>query len=130
MAKPSIYDTSVVFSAEAAAAAPLTFTYPISALVSITTTVSGDARQYASVSIMNGSAMLWTTTLTQFAPTAQIPYDIIAGQLTIKANGTFTLTIPTNLAPGNVVANLVIASPTNPTGQPFQATVAMWNLTG
>ena len=130
MAKPSVYDTSVVFSAEAAAAAPLTFTYPISAQVSITTTVSGDARQYATVGIVNGSALLWTATLTQFAPTAEIPYDVLAGQLTIKAGGMFTLTIPTNLQPGNVVANLVIATPTNPKGQPFQAMVAQWNLTG
>jgi hypothetical protein len=116
------------FSATAAATGALAFTYVLSGPVSITTTVTGDARQYATVGIVNGSLTLWSTTLTQLSPTAEVPYDVVAGQLTIKQGGTFTLTIPTTIQQGQVAASLMIATPTTPKGQPFAAAVANWSL--
>ena len=68
--------------------------------------------------------------LTQVAPIAALPYDIVLGPLTIKAGGTFTLSVPTPMASGKVQAILTIVSPTYPKGATFNATVAIWNLAG
>jgi hypothetical protein len=130
MAAHSAFDMAAPFSVEAAAAAPLHFIYQMTPLVAIATTVSGDARQYAAVSIMCGSLNLWTCMLTQVAPVSKLPYDIVWGPLTIKAGGTFTLSIPTPVVSGTVLANLTIVSPTYPNGATFNATVAIWNLAG
>lgn len=123
------HQTGESFSATAAASAPVVITYVLSSTVSIVTTVTGDARQYASVGILNGSLMLWSATMTQLEPTATIPYDIIAGTLIIKKGGTFTLQIPTTLQPGSMTANLTVATLNNPQGTPFTGVVAMWALT-
>lgn len=120
---------SMSFAAAAAAGAPLVINYILSSQVSITTTVTGDARQYATVAILNGSLTAWSTSLTQLSPTAELPYDIAAGQMTIKAGATFTLTIPTTLLPGSVFGQMTIVTPTNPKGQPVGITVASWPLT-
>lgn len=117
-----------IFSAERAVSGPLVFTFVLSSTVSITTAVTGDARQNATVAILNGSVTLWSATLTQFEPTATIPFDLIAGTLTIKKGGTFVLQIPTTLQNGTVIANLTIATLNNPQGTPFTATVASWPL--
>ncbi|MBB4003111.1 hypothetical protein [Aurantimonas endophytica] len=116
------------FSAELAAASPLVINFVLSPQLTISTTVTGDARQNATVSLVNGSVALWSTTLTQFTPTAEIPYDIVGGQLTIKKGGSFTLTIPTSGQAGSVVASLTVVTPTAPQGIPFNATVASWTL--
>lgn len=117
-----------VFSAELAATGPLVITFLLSSTVSITTTVTGDARQHATVGIVNGSVTLWSATMTQFEPTATVPFDLIAGTLTIKKGGTFALQIPTTAQNGSVIANLTIATLNNPQGTPFTATVASWPL--
>lgn len=116
------------FSAELAAASPLVINFVLSPQLIIATTVTGDARQNATVSLVNGSVTLWSTTLTQFTPTAEIPYDIVGGSLTIKKGGSFTLTIPTAGQAGSVVASLTVVTPTVPNGTPFNATVATWTL--
>ncbi len=110
-------------------AGPLVFNFPISAQLSIQVSVSGDARQNATVSILNGSVVSWSTTLTQFSPTAELPYDIVAGDYTLKAGAGFVLTIPTTLQMGSVVARGTLVSPTQPDGQKFAVTVASWPLT-
>lgn len=117
-----------LFSAASLAAAPLTITQVLSGQVAVSTTVSGEARQYATVSILNGSASLWSTTLTQFNSTAVTPYDIVAGQITISEGCGFTLTIPTSIMQGAVVANLTITTPTTPKGNRYTITVASWGL--
>jgi hypothetical protein len=118
-----IYEINV----KSLAAAPLTFTYVLTPEVSIVTTVSGDARQYANVSIFYGSLQLWSGAMTQLSPKIEIPYDIVAGSTTIKKGGGFTLTVPTAQQNGSVVADLVIVTPTSTV--PFHATVASWPLT-
>ena len=130
MATQSAFDLAAPFSAEAAAAAPLHFIYQMTPLVAIATTVSGETRQYAAVSIMCGSLNLWTCMLVQVAPISELTYDIVLGPLTIKAGGTFTLSVPTPVVPGTVLADLTIVSPTYPNGATFKVMVAIWNLTG
>ena len=110
------------------AAAPLVISYVLSSTVSIVTTVSGDARQYATVAIWNGSWMVWSATRTHAEPTATLPSDIILGSLTIKKGGTFNLQIPTTIQPGGITASLTLVTPNNPAGIPFNATVASWPL--
>lgn len=113
-------------TAEAFAAGPLTFDYPLDAATSIRTTVHGDARQYATVSIIYGALNLWSQTLTQLAHIATIPDDIVAGEITVEAGGKFTLTVPTSLRNGSVAADLKIKTATQEF--PFKATVASWPL--
>lgn len=113
-----------MFDLKKLATAPLSFTYPITASVSILTTVTGDSRQYASVAVIYGSMSLWSGTMTQMAPKITIPYDIVAGEITIKEGGSFTLTIPTTMQNGSVAANLTIMSTTQTV--PFTAVVASW----
>lgn len=117
-----------IFSAQFAVTGPLVFTFVLSATVSITVTVTGDARQYATVAIVNGSVTLWSVTLTQFETTATLPFDVIAGPLTIKKGSGFVLQIPTTLQNGSVVATLTVATPNNPNGTTFSATIASWPL--
>lgn len=117
---------SDILTAELMASAPLKFSYPITPEVYIDTTVTGDSRQNASVSIVYGSMTLWSGTMTQFAPEITTPFEIKAGSITIEEGGTFTLTIPTSLQNGSVAANLMIKSSTSTV--PFNAFVATWPL--
>ncbi|PCF95377.1 hypothetical protein [Vreelandella nigrificans] len=117
---------SDILTAELMASAPLKFSYPITPEVSIDTTVTGDSRQYATVSIVYGSMQIWSGTMTQTAPKLTIPFNIVAGSITIEEGGTFMLTIPTPLQNGSVVASLTIKSSTSTV--PFNAFVATWPL--
>lgn len=117
---------SDIFTAERLNSSPLKFSYSITSEVSIDTTVSGDSRQNASVSIVYGSMTLWSGTMTQFDPEIKTPFEIKAGSITIEEGGTFTLTIPTSLQNGSVAANLMIKSSTSTV--PFNALVASWPL--
>lgn len=113
-------------TAKSALSAPLGFNYPLTPTVSIGTYVSGDARNVAVVSIIYGSLTLWSATLMQTSPDAVIPYDVIAGDVTIKQGGNFHLTVPTSAQMGNVFAKLTIITPTGTV--PFQGMVATWPL--
>jgi hypothetical protein len=115
-------------SVKAAAGAPLVINYILSSQVSIVTTVTGDARQYATVAIVNGSLTAWSASLTQLNNSQQLPYDIVAGQMTIKKGATVTLTIPTTSQAGSVFATLTIVTPQNPKGQDYSIQVATWPL--
>jgi hypothetical protein len=112
----------------ATAAAPLVLTFVLSSQVSIVTTVTGDARQYANVAIMNGSLTAWSASLTQLNNSQQLSYDINAGLMTIKKGATFTLTVPTAQQQGFVFAQMTIVTPENPNGQPYGIQVATWPL--
>ena len=116
------------FSAQLAVTGPLVFTFVLSSTVSITTTVTGDSRQFATVGIVNGSVTLWSVTLTQFENTATLPYDLIAGPLTIKKGSKFVLQIPTEQQNGSIVATMTVATPNNPDGTTIAATIASWPL--
>ena len=85
------------FSAEAAAAAPMVISYILTSEVTIQTTVIGDARNIASVAILDGSVTVWTTTLTQAAPDSETPYALVLCRFKIDAGAGFHLTIPTSL---------------------------------
>jgi hypothetical protein len=115
------------FSVKAALAGPLQFTYPLTPTVSIVTTVTGDARNNASVQIMNGSLPLWAGTMMQTFPQIKTPFDLILGTITIAAGCTFNLTIPTLSQNGSVTMQATITSGGVTT--PFGAIIANWPLT-
>lgn len=117
---------SDTLTAELMTSAPLKFSYSITPEVSIDTTVTGESRQNASVSIVYGSMTLWSGTMTQFAPEITTPFEIKAGSITIEEGGTFTLTIPTSMQNGSVAASLMIKTATSTV--PFNAFVASWPL--
>ena len=115
-------------SPTAIAAAPLVLSFVLSSQLSIVTTVTGDARQYATVAIQNGSLTAWSASLTQLNNSQQLPYDIVAGQMTIKKGATFTLTVPTAQQQGFVFAQMTVVTPQNPEGQSYGIQVATWPL--
>jgi hypothetical protein len=123
-----MFENDPDYSFQFAASGPLVFTFVLSSTVSITTTVTGDSRQYATVAIVNGAVTLWSATTTQFANKVTIPFDLIAGPLTIKAGGGFVLQIPTAQQNGSVTAALTIATANNPDGTQFAAAIASWPL--
>jgi hypothetical protein len=117
------------FSLERLAAAPLVINYILTSEVTIQTTVIGDARNIASVAIIDGSVTVWSTTLTQASPNAETPYALQLGSIKIDAGAGLHLTIPTSIQNGNVVLEATIEQASNPP-QPFAAQVASWPLTG
>jgi hypothetical protein len=115
------------FSIEAALAGPLQFTFVLTPTVNIVTTVTGDARNNASVQIMNGTLPVWSGAMTQSFPQTATTYDLILGTITIKSGCTFNLTIPTTSQNGFVVMQAMITS--GGSTAPFGAIVASWPLT-
>ena len=116
------------FSAEAAAAAPMVISYILTSEVTIQTTVIGDARNIASVAILDGSVTVWTTTLTQAAPDSETPYALVLGSIKIDAGAGFHLTIPTSIQNGSVMMDATIEQ--QGTKTPFGSQVASWPLSG
>lgn len=112
---------------EFSATGPIQITYTLSSTVSIVTSVYGDARNDATVSIMNGSSLAWAGSVTQASPNVTIPYPLYLGGVTIT-QGAFYMTIPTALQPGMMVFSAMLASPNTPAFQ-FTASVAQWSLT-
>jgi len=117
-----------VFSASAAASAPMVISFILTSTVAIVTTVTGDARQYATVSIINGSVTMWSCTMTHLNPTAVISHDLVAGSIMIRTGGSFNLNIPAATYPGSVVANMMIVTESTPGGQAFGGPIATWPL--
>ncbi|MGC1498130.1 MAG: hypothetical protein WA790_20155 [Sulfitobacter sp.] len=113
-------------TAAALTSGPLKFSYPITPLVSLDTVVSGEARNVANVSVVYGSLTLWSGTMMQLAETITIPFDLVAGEITIEKGGTFTMSPPTATQEGSVIASLVIKSSTSTV--PFTARIAHWPL--
>ncbi len=113
---------------ESLVSGPLKFSFPLGPQASIETTVTGEARNIATVGIFSGSMPLWSHTLTQVAPEATVPYPLTIGNLTIEG-AKFYLQIPTTQQQGFVQFQGTLKTPTNPEGQPFSAPVAQWPLT-
>ncbi|HEV3158266.1 MAG TPA: hypothetical protein VGZ00_13055 [Candidatus Baltobacteraceae bacterium] len=107
---------------------PLSFTYFLTPQVSIITTVTGDARNIASIQIASGSVVAYSASLNQASPTATVGYEVLIGDAVIAKGATFTLTIPTQQQLGNVVFSGRVGSGQNPP-QPFTAIIATWPLT-
>jgi hypothetical protein len=119
-----MYGTSDVFLQ---GSAPLQFTCWLTPSVSVVTNVFGDARNQVLVSIIYGTITIWNGTMMQTAPTLVINTELIYGSLRISRGATFTLTIPTQIQPGDVFLQIEVLSPPNP-AQPFAALVATWPL--
>jgi hypothetical protein len=107
--------------------APLQFTCWLTPSVSVVTNVYGDARDEVLVSLIYGTVMIWNGTMMQSAPTVVIKTELIDGSLRISSGATFTLTIPSQIQPGNVFLQIEVLSPPNPL-QPFSALIASWPL--
>jgi hypothetical protein len=118
------YSENAVFTASG----PLQITFPISSYLTVVTSVFGDARQFATVSIQNGSVTMWSAQLSQALPNQATPYPISVGGLTIEKGAGFYLTIPTTMQQGSVVLSAMISSGSTPPTQ-FTAQVAQWSLT-
>lgn len=105
---------------------PLVFDYILTPQVTIRTSVTGDARNIATVTIINGTVAVWAASMTQASPKAVTP-KLVMGDFTIEEGATFTLTVPSTIQNGNMFFDGVTASGSNPP-TPFQAIVAQWPL--
>lgn len=107
---------------------PLKFSSPLGAQASVDTTVTGDARNIATVGIYSGSMPLWSHTLTPMDPEAVVPYPLTIDNLTLE-DAKFFMQIPTTQQQGFVQFQVTLKTPHDPSGQPFSASVAQWPLT-
>lgn len=107
-------------------AAPLQFTTWLTPAVSVVTSVLGEMRNIAQVTIVYGTAPVWSGTMTQAAPTLVIDTEMIYGSLEIASGATFTLTIPTPIQLGGVFLHVEVLQPSPP--QKYYALVATWPL--
>lgn len=105
---------------------PLVFDYIVTPQVTIRTSVTGDARNIATVNILNATVSVWAASMTQAAPKATTP-KLVMGDFTIEEGAQFTLTVPSTLQDGNMFFNGKVQSgPNDPTD--LQVIVAHWPL--
>jgi hypothetical protein len=105
---------------------PLVFDYILTPQVTIRTSVTGNARNIATVSILSATVAVWAASLTQAAPKATTP-KLVMGDFTIEEGASFTLTVPSTIQDGNVFFKGKIQSGSNDPVE-FSAIVASWAL--
>ena len=110
-----------------ASSPPISGEMQLTPSVSVKVTVSGPQRNMVVVSIKDGSMEMWSHTLMQTMPDAEVPSPLQIGNVTIDG-GEFHLQVPTSAQPGMVMFRCTIKTPTNPDGQPFSAPVYTWQL--
>jgi hypothetical protein len=120
--------TPTEFSAETVGKGPMKITYYLSAQVTIVTSVIGDARNIASVTIMDGTATAWSGTMVQATPDIDIPYALQLSSVKIETGASFHLTIPTGLQNGNVMMHATIDQ--QGTSTPVNVQIASWPASG
>jgi hypothetical protein len=113
---------------EAIATGPLEITYSLGPQGSVKTTVTGDARNIATVVIYNGSSSAYSGSMDQVVSDLTVPYTLLIGDME-WSNMTFHLTIPTSAQNGSVFMQADIKDSQHPTKR-FQAMIAMWQLSG
>jgi hypothetical protein len=111
-----------------------TYTYTLTPNVfiqTVVTSVGSGQNNVATVNILFGQAQQWTGTMVQASPTVVTPLLHMGeapNTTDIAAGSTFTLTVPTPVLSGNVVANLTYTSTPNPPST-FNGQVATWTMT-
>ena len=106
---------------------PIAITYTLTGELATRTTVLGEARNIANVEILAGTLTAWSAALTQQAPEAMTPYEIVIGNAAIEAGAVFRLTIPTAIQAGQVMLKCVLKQ--HGVSTPFAAQIASWKLT-
>jgi hypothetical protein len=119
--------SEAMLTVESLAGAPYQTSYWLTTDCEIQTTVTGDARNVATVAIKYGTLIMWSTTLTQTDPTHATSDDLIIGSTTLKAGLSFTLTIPTSQQSGNILAQGSLSHAGQKPLQ-FSLYVATWQL--
>lgn len=95
--------------------------------LTVVTKPLGTAKNNASVTFYNGSLLLYTITVTQTAPTAVCPFELILGTVKIEKGMQITLQIPSSLQPGSVFLQATFSDLNVPPTQ-ISSMVATWNL--
>lgn len=106
----------------------LEFYYPLTPEVTVKTTVTGEARNIATVTILNITIEAWSGTMMQTSPEVQLQGDVIIGEFTCKKGSKFKLTSPSLIQQGNVMMDAKTKSGNNPEVT-FAAPIASWPLT-
>lgn len=89
------------------------------------TVVRGSNRTNVTVTLMSGSLVLYSLTVTQASPVAQIPDSLVLGDVIVAPGAKFTMTIPTAMQSGQMFMQAVFQSRTIPP-TPFAADIAIW----
>ncbi|MBS1912324.1 MAG: hypothetical protein JST22_10090 [Bacteroidetes bacterium] len=104
-----------------------TFTTRLTKLVSIVTKVYGSALNMAVVEINIGDVVVWAVQLTQIAPFATIPQEIVYHGVVIGPNTSLMLIIPWGYQQGSISLSTVITDPPEPP-QAFSFQICHWTL--
>jgi hypothetical protein len=113
---------------EAVASGPLEITYSLGPQGSVKTTVTGNARNVATIVIYNGSSSIYSGSMDQVAPDLMVPDVLLIGDME-WSNMSFHLSIPSAEQNGYVFMKAEIKDSTHPPRR-FQAQIAMWQLSG
>lgn len=117
--------TDEVLTVESLAAAPLVFNYYLAPGIDFQTTVTGDNRDTATVTIYYINTPMWSGTLTQGLPSLKFP-NLALGAIKLT-RGSVTLTPPTDSTNGNVMVDCTVER----SGQEpvdLSAIIASWPL--
>lgn len=110
-----------------------TYNYNVTADLSLQTVVTsqgGGTNNVATVNILFAGTSQWSGTMIQGGPVVVTP-KLELGQgdalTTIEAGSTFTLTVPTSLRNGNVVASMAYVALPNPEAK-LHGQISSWTL--
>lgn len=100
-------------------------TFFLSSELKAQTTVRGPTKSNVTVDLYAGSTLLYSVTMTQASPVAQIPQELILGDVRLAAGAKFFLTIPTELQQGQLLMQGQFQSRNIPPTS-ISANIAMW----
>lgn len=101
--------------------------YILTPLLRVRVKAWGPAKNIASVALIYGESVVFSTALTQPAPLVYTTGDIILGDLTIKKGMTIQLAIPSTLINGSITLDAQYST-TNTPLTPIHALIASWPL--
>jgi hypothetical protein len=108
-------------------ALPLTLpTYYLNANSYVQVTITGDYYT-AKVNFLNGSNLVYTTTLTTKAPLVTLPSNLAVGTFVIES-GTLLLQIPSPIQGGTVTLDCMYKDQNITVQQSLNAVIASWTL--
>lgn len=100
--------------------------YYLNATSTVQVTITGDYYT-AKVNFLNGSILVYTTTLTQKTPVLTLPPNLAVGTFVI-VSGTLTLKLPSTIQTGTVTLNCMYKDKNVTVQQSLNSVIASWVL--
>lgn len=97
----------------------------LSPVLKAQTTVRGLTKANVTVDLYAGSVLMYSVSLNQASPVAQIPDELVLGEVRVAAGAKFILTIPTELQQGQLLMQAQYQSRNTPPTS-ISADIATW----